>query len=255
MPLRGGPDSYPLHMTNPSVSTWDVLQSLGFAEDRSERHLGFSLNFGRFKLWALRCTNRWFADIVLVTGVLSDGRNLSEVIKELPAKVESAEQAMAWMAWIVDEETKHLFKLSSEPAWLVEGRRHRDLLPWERERVIWEQEGAAYDARPHCDVRDWMRLALRKLREHVSSVSPEALVTVAFDGTVLEIRCEQMVLAMSASGAPWTKKWGIRAGALQPFPRRLMRDPVDVSVWQATLQIGDQRYAGLVSLEPDQKTL
>jgi hypothetical protein len=242
-------------MTNPSVSTWDVLQDLGFAEDRSEHQRGFSFNFGKFKLWALCCTNRWFVPVVLITGVLFDGNNLSEVTQELPDKAESVEQVMAWMAWLVDKETTHAFKLSSEPGWLAEGRRHRHLLPWERERVIRAKERAAYDARPHCHAqRDWVRLALKKLYQHLAGVSPDAVVTVSFDGTVLTMRCEKMVLAMSANGSAWTEKYAIRAGALEPLPKRLMTDPVDVSVWDSTLIISNERYAGVVVVDLNEKT-
>ncbi|HEV8363085.1 MAG TPA: hypothetical protein VGQ52_06180 [Gemmatimonadaceae bacterium] len=242
-------------MTNPSVSTREVLQALGFAEDQSEQQRGFSFNFGNFKLWALPCTNRWFTPVVLVTGTVFDGSNLREVIQELPDKVESVEQAMAWMAWLVDKATTHPFNLSSEPGWLVQGRLHRHLLPWERERAIREKERAAYAARPHCDVqRDWVRLALKKLHQQLASVSPDATVTVSFDGTVLTMRCEKTVIAVSANGSPWTQKYEIRAGALEPLPKRLMRDPVDVSVWNSTLMIGNQRYAGVVPVEINEDT-
>lgn len=116
--------------------------------------------------------------------------------------------------------------------------------------MIRERERAIYDARPHCHVqRDWVRLALKKLHQYLADVGPDATVTVSFDGTVLTIRCENMVLAMSAIGSAWTQKYGIKAGALEPLPKRLMRDPVDVSVWKSDLVIGNERYAGLVAVE------
>ncbi|HWW84404.1 MAG TPA: hypothetical protein VNZ26_12420 [Vicinamibacterales bacterium] len=107
----------------------------------------------------------------------------------------------------------------------LEGRRHLHLLPWERERAIRQRERMAYHARPLCYVqRDWIRLALKKL-QRLPSFDRDATIRVSFDGTVLTMRCDKTVIAMSADGSPWPQEYEIRVGALQPLPTRLMRDP------------------------------
>ena len=44
---------------------------------------------------------------------------------------------------------------------------------------------AEYEARPHCVVsRDWVRVALKTLREQLSTLNDDAQVTFGFDGRV-----------------------------------------------------------------------
>ena len=159
------------------VSTFEVLKEIGFTQDPSQQQLGLSLSIGRFKLWALPCTNRWFVPIVLVTGHLDDGRNLSEISDELPAESESREQAVAYIAWVLDRAAGRTFKLAFEPPWLIQGRQWRHLLPWERKR-------AAYEASPHCCVkRDWAKLALKEIAQAIALVPDDCPVSLASTGT------------------------------------------------------------------------
>jgi len=217
------------------VRTWDLLLDLGFREDPSEQQHGFSFDFGNFKLWALPCTGRRFVDVVLLTGVMVSKRSISEITAELPATVESAALGKALVAYYLDGAARDAFEFALTPPWLVEGRRYRHLLPWEKER-------AAYAARPHCYVdREWARVALKKLAEQQMLVDDESPVTLEFDGTVLTIRCSGAVSAMPATGNAWTNRFCIRAGALKPLPRRLMRSTVEVSIRDSTLIIGNVR--------------
>src|SRR5688572_11179560 len=90
---------------SPCVLTWDLLLALGFGEDHSvmsDPLPGLSYDFGNLKLSASRCSNRWFVPIVLLTGVIATKRSICELRSELPPKVESVEQGMAWVVWALD---------------------------------------------------------------------------------------------------------------------------------------------------------
>jgi hypothetical protein len=155
---------------------------------------------------------------------------------ELALTVDSIEQGLAFMAFVVDRYAIPTI----EPAWLAEGRRHRHLLPWERKR-------AAYEARPHCYVqRDWARVAFKKLAEQLATVKDDEIVTFLFDRTVLTISCAGKVNAMSAEGSSWIQSYSITAGALRKLPNRLMSDMVEVSVLDSALIIGRRRYRGVL---------
>lgn len=89
-----------------SLPTWDVLLSLGFIRDQnvfSDDPGGVSLDFGNFMLSAAHVLNRWFQPIVLLSGVFTTPRTISEVICEMPLEVESREQGVAWITWCLDE--------------------------------------------------------------------------------------------------------------------------------------------------------
>jgi len=124
-------------------------------------------------------------------------------------------------------------------------RRHRHLLPWERERVAYEAYATAYAARPLCDVqRDWLRVARKKLGEQLKSIDDEPPITLTFDGTLLTIRCAGKVIgAMPARGLQWTQEYSIKARSLrEELPKRLMTDTITVSVWKTRLAIGNCTY-------------
>jgi hypothetical protein len=80
--------SNPRSLGSGSVSTLEVLRQLGFAEDQSQQQRGLRCDFGSFTLWALHCTNKWFVPVVMVTGTLFNGRQIREVVEELPGQQE-----------------------------------------------------------------------------------------------------------------------------------------------------------------------
>src|SRR5205823_523960 len=141
-----------------------------------------------------------FRDVVALTGFrLTHNRNtLHEIEFEMPRMVESPEQGIAWLTWCLDKRAALAQIPPRRPIpWLAEGRRHFDLLPWERERV-------AYDARPRCYVwRNWARPALRHLGEVLASASDDDLVVFGWDGEILTIRCHGQVIPLPTyDGAP-----------------------------------------------------
>lgn len=232
------------------MSTWDVLLALGFVEDQtviSDRTPGLSFDFGNCKLSAGQYLNRWAIPVVYLSGVIADKRSVGEVGGELPLQFESAEQGLACLVFCLDGGASAGFTPAITPAWLAEGRRLRHLLPWERER-------AAYAGRPHCYVqRDWVRLALKTLADQLGNVDDDTAVTIQFDGSVLTFRCAEKTIPMVADGLAWTVLYSIRAGALRRLPKRLMRERVEVSIWDSTLRIGHSCFGGAIAVHQESK--
>jgi hypothetical protein len=227
------------------VSTWEVLLALGFVEDQtviSDRTPGLRFDFGNCKLSAGQCLSRRFVPVVYLSGVIADERSIREVAGELPLQFESAELALAWLVYGLDGGASAGFTPTIAPPWLAEGRQLRHLLPRERYR-------AAYDARPHCYVqRNWVRLALKTLAEQLANVDDDTAVTIQFDGSVLTFCCAKKSIPMVAEGLAWTALYSIRAGALRQLPKRLMREWVEVSIWDSTLWIGNWRFSGATAV-------
>jgi len=207
-----------------SVSTWDLLKTIGFGEDHSvisDPPGGLSIDFGNFKMSASFVLNRWFREAVLLSGIMSTSRTIAEVECEMPREVESWEQGVAWVTWCLDNHANGgIFKPALPIAWLTEGRQNRHLLPWERERAAWERERAAYAARPHCQVqRDWARVALRNLSEIVATLDDEAPVIFQFDGEVLRIRCADSLIANAGSGQDLAQSILTQGGSVATTPQ------------------------------------
>jgi hypothetical protein len=229
----------------------DVLLDFGFRPDATVMSLekpGLSFDFGNFKLSACSAINRWFVDIVLFTGILSTSRTLTQVEFELPRLVESKEQCAALIAWFFDSSVRGSgFQAANEPAWLQEGRTHKSLLPWERERKSLEKEEEKYRARPLCRVqRDWLKLGLKSLEQFLSEGSDSGLVEVSFDGKLLWFHRTDNIIVLPADGSRWTSRFAMPVGRLKPLPKRLMAASIEVSVWQRRLQIDQSWYEGVI---------
>lgn len=219
--------------------TWNVLRSLGFKEDEgviSDPPGGLSCHINGFKLSASVCTNGSFYPIILFTGVYATGPTLAEVHFEMPREVESHEQAAAWLAWSLDQQIGRGFGTTCAIPWLEIGRRNFDLLPWERSRV-------AYELRPHCYVdRDWMRLALRKLRVALTMSPPKGMVHFGFDGEILKIQTSGELIAVPGAGRAWPLRVSVPAAKLEDLPKRLIQPSIPVSYWESRLTLGNRGF-------------
>jgi hypothetical protein len=122
-----------------SISTWDLLQELGFAPDSgvmSDVMPGLSFELGNLKLSA-SCVMGWrFRPVVLITGWIVETRRIGEICDEMPRQLESREQGIAWLVWILDKAAGGKFEPESSPDWLTQGRQHAGLLPWQRSAII-----------------------------------------------------------------------------------------------------------------------
>lgn len=227
-------------------STWKCLEEFGFMPDPqviSDIRPGLTLDFGNFKLSASCVMNQRFAEVVLFTGAMVTNRTMTEVIFEMPRQVDSREQCAAWIVWNIDSAAADgVFHPARIASFLAMGREHRNRLPW-------VMEAAAYAARPRCSVaRDWAKVALKTLAENLTAVRADSIVEFGFDGAVLRIRAGDKVVALPGEGPAWSKTYGITAENLRLLPKRLMRQIVEVSVWESKLHIGRCCYAGVVDV-------
>ena len=228
--------------------TWDLLTEFGFTPDpevMSDIRPGLSFDFGNFKLSASAVTCRHYQPVVFFTGVLASKRTLAEIAFEMPRIVTCREEATAIIAYHLDKACSgRVFQPARPAEWLVIGREHRHLLPW-------EQEKAAYDARPHCIVeRDWLRLALKNLAALIEKADDTTEVVFAFDGSVLTMKCSGKVFPLGATGNAWTAQFVIPAGKLRRLPKRLMQGLIEISVREGRLHIGRNCFDGAKEVLP-----
>jgi hypothetical protein len=233
-------------------ATMDLLPSLGFQRDptiRSYDPSTITFDFGILKLQATSCINLRATEIVLFSGVISTGRSLGQVHFEMPGRVESLKQCVAWIVWNLDQFSD--FKRIKHIAWVEEGRKSQSRLPWVRSVAEW-------NARPQCVVkRDWLRLALNTLAKTVQSLPEDSTVAFSFDGLVLAIQYAGEVIALAGAGVPWTVSFKVQAGALRRLPRRLMREHIGISIWKSSISIGNRTFQGTLDgfSTPDPKKI
>jgi hypothetical protein len=234
-----------------TIATVDVLLDLGF-DPTADLFPGFAFDFGNFKLGASReCTNLKFQQVVYFTGVMATPRKLTNVEFELPARVGCREQCIAMIAYYLDSAFRCVFQPARQTDWVDEGRQCKHLLPWMIQQAEQELKDAPYRARPLCFVwREWARLALKTLAQHLCNVNDETPIVFSFRDSVLTIRWKSEVVAMAGSGQDWPTQYAIAAGQLRQFPKRLLRAQVEVSIWDGKLRIGDQLYAGIKDNHP-----
>lgn len=202
---------------------------------------GLSLDFGNLKLSAVAVTSPYSGDIVSFAGVLATPRALAEIHFELPRRVESLKHCAAWIVWHLDQHAnERTFRPARHLEWIDEARQNRRLLPW-----VMSQ--AEFDARPQCIVdRDWLRLALKVLGKHAAALPDGATVIFRFDGSVFYIRSEKKVIAFPGEGPPWAVSFRVEAKLLRRAPKRIMREQIAVSVWEARIRFDSWSYQGTV---------
>lgn len=225
------------------VSTWDLMKSIGFTEDKN-RTDKLNIDFGNFELSAIFCCNLYGQEVVLLAGVMSTPRTITQIQDEMPWQVESYEQGLAWITWCLDQKSRNKkFEPIISADWLLEGRKHFYLLPWEKKRIAREAELALYNARPQCFVhRDWVRVVRRKLLEYLEKLEDEEMVLFEFDGEILNIRNKIAIIAVPAEGNIWSNKYILKAKELRTLPKRLMNETVEFSYWNSTFTIDSCRY-------------
>lgn len=238
-----------------SVSTQEILTSIGF--NTPSQFGGISNNFGNCKLTAhfgYGDYNRLFiGQIWHIMGELSTSRTRAYVEFEMPTEVESWEQGVAWVTWYLDNHSdNHIFNPSVPVTWLTEGRNNFHLLPWERERAAYVAEQALFAVRPYCYVqRDWTRGALKRLAELAAISDDLDLISFDFDGEIIRIRCVDELIAAPAQGKAWMDRYFVESKKMRERPKRLMSDPVCISIWKEKLVIDRYRYSIVNELSRD----
>jgi hypothetical protein len=238
--LGGESPALPM-MYKATIPTWDLLRCLGFQSDSaviSDVSPGLSFDFGNLKLSASCVWSPRSGEVILFSGIVSTPRTLGEVDFELPRRIKSLKRCAAWIVWNLDQ---HLaFKQTCHIDWVEEARQNKSLLPWVRSM-------AEYNARPQCLVqRDWFRLALKGLRQQLSSLPDQEAIAFSFDGSVLFIRCCDKVIALPGEGVSWAVGFRVAAEKLRRLPKRFRHEQVDVSIWQSRISLGTWTYEGTV---------
>lgn len=137
-------DEHPQDLVQPTdnlrfLKTEDVLRALGFKVDDnvlSDGGPGLSFDFGNFKLEASCNVNQWLRPVVVLGGVMTTTNRTNAVVHfEIPLELESFEQGIALVAYCLDSYSPNgRFEPALPAPWLIEGRKHRKLLPWNRSR-------------------------------------------------------------------------------------------------------------------------
>lgn len=192
-------------------------------------------NFGTFELSAGRVTNLHMQEVVSFCGLYRDTFRMADASFDMPERVASREQALAWVAYGIRD-----IPLAITPDWLKEGRQHHDLLPWEQHR-------AAYMRRPQASVaRDWIRLVGKQLIREAESAVDTDTCRVYFDGEVVHFEVPNKALLVQAQGdTPWPVDVIFKLADLRGLPKRWMRDPVGISYWEDQLVIGNRAFAAM----------
>lgn len=227
-----------------SISTWNILQNLGFQEDWSvisEHGAGLTFNFGNFDLSASRLLNRWLVESVQFQGIMKSPRQLADVQFEIHSYVDSFEQCLALIVWNLDKYADgHLFEPFNGTAWIEEGRKHFYLLPWEQSRL-------AYEARPLCKVgREWLKLGFKALTDNAKKAGTEDHVEIDFDGKILSFKVNQEEIVMTAEGLPWQSRFHFPLSSLKSLPKHIMQSEVTLSIWEDKFYVGNWSYSGIV---------
>lgn len=226
----------------PVVSVMAVLVACGWVSNANNHYSearALKYNFGNFELSAAVVTNEYLRPVVSFSGLYCDIDVLREVTFDVPVRIASREQVLAWVAHGIGDR----IPLAITPEWLQEGRSHRDQLPW-------EQHLAAYRRRPYASVaREWMRVLGKQLLAAAADATEDDLCRVRFDGEALRLLLPDKTLLVQAQGdAPWQADVIVRLADLRDLPKRWMHDPVGVAYWQDQLTIGNRAFtAGMES--------
>ena len=216
------------------MRTRELFEILGFEEvwgSMTDQEPAYRYDFGNIELTAVQVTNLSFQPIFLLGGIARDKRSIMEINQEMPLEVESFEQGVAFIAYALGD-----YRPQKNIMWIEQGRKWMEFLPWEQRRREWA-------SMPKCLVdREWFRIAAKKLREHAKFAQSNELVSFEFDGEVLRIKTPVEFIAIPAQGAGWDQAYFLRLSELDFLPKRIMRVPVSLSIWEGRLTIGNRGF-------------
>jgi hypothetical protein len=89
--------------------------------------------------------------------------------------------------------------------------------------------------------RNWFRVASKKLRELANTVQDDKLATLSFDGSILRVDAESVVVPMPAKGEAWAENYQILLRHLQSLPHRLGKQSISFAIWDGHLMIAGRR--------------
>jgi hypothetical protein len=150
-----------------TIATEDVLGRLGFLREDADEDADYVFDCGNLRLKAVECIGKAFRPVFFCTGIYRTHRTIDQITIELPLRLDSFELGAALIAHRLGKS----FTPSAPIPWLEDARANRHLLPWVREREV-------YDARPICLIeREWFRVARKKLQSLAEDATEDDLVT------------------------------------------------------------------------------
>lgn len=227
----------------PLISVMEVLAQCGWVPDPGNVYSeapALKYNFGNLEVSAGRFTNEYQRQVVTIAGHFNDYRSLAEIAFDIPERVASRAQALAWVVYGIGER----IPLAITPEWFDEGRRSQD-------QLAWRQHLAEYERRPQAAIgRDWMRVLAKQLKSAAAQAVEAETCEISFDGDALRFRLPGRTLLVQASGdGPWTVEAAVRLSDLTGLPARWMTDPVHVSLWEGHFVLGNRRFSA-TTIEP-----
>ena len=224
------------------VAVSEVLPSLGFVTDLngySENPPAFKFCRGNLELTAGEMTNIHLRSGMHFFGHWQTARSLKIIAFEMPLKVASYEQVIAWIAHGIGVD----YVPPSEIDWFEEGKRSQGTLPWQqhyrelRERSL--DTARLRALRPHCFVaRKWARILLNHMEASKRDHPRPLQVRVHFNGRMLTLEAGDEVIGAPAQGKePWAEPFSVALTADQVLPKRLLTDPVEIGIWEGALEI------------------
>lgn len=191
----------------------------------------------RFKfldLKAFQGVNRYFRDVVFLTGVLNTGRTIGEIDSEIPQDLCDKRTVAAWVAMGLGSDRRDL---SPYPRWLELGAQDAQLInlnhgspsPPELKTV----------ARCTIDL-DHARTLRQRLRETVAAGGGDPMdASFTFDGRVFGVTVATRSHEALASGEPWPRDYRVvlSPGTI-PMPARFTGHRVAVVVYETFLRVG-----------------
>lgn len=221
-----------------------VLRECGWVPDGDSpwsEEPALKYNFGNFELSASVVTDMYLRRVVSFSGLYRDHRSIADTSFEIPERVESREQVLAWIVYGL----RCSVPLAITPAWIEEGRRLQHELPWAKHM-------AAYNARPMALVdRMWMKPLGKLLREAAASAAEGERCLIHFDGHTVRFELPAKTYLVQADGSePWPHAALVALRALAGLPQRWMYRTIEVSFWEGHITIGNRRLEASIAPWP-----
>ena len=211
------------------VSLNVVLKEIGF---RPTSDSMFEFDFGNFKLKAIEGVNKYLAEIFYFSGINQTARTLGLIEFDLPTKVESVEQGVAFLSYYLGRD----FEAKIIPSWYHQGLLWKHHLPWEKAR-------AAYNKKPSAIINhEYFRLMIRKMKKLANKASIEDITTFSFDGEIVRIVCADEKIVAPATGNSWEGTVSIRTKSLSNLPERIKTQDGEIFLWEESLRIARNAF-------------
>ncbi len=217
-----------MKMIDGNILLTEILVNIGFIPNTDSELLFY---FGNCKLKAIQCFNPEFYEGISFFGFWKTEREMGEIQFNLPLKVESYEQGIAFISYYLRNA-----RLAIRPDWLNEGLALQDLLPWRKELK-------EYEAIPKAIIEhEWFRLIVNKLRKLSESSSDEDEMIFSFVDCILKIESRDQKLVCPGIGKDWQQIARVKTKHMNFLPKRIAKNSVYIYIWKDKLHIGNRSF-------------